>query len=152
MICITGVPGSGKSTICKEIVSSGYDCRNVLDLNGAASCLEDDEMDIDCLKEHVVANLNDDAIVEGHYSHLLGCSIVFIIEREEDLINKTLIGRGYPPEKIDENLDALRSDIIYQEALEFLPASRIHRIQVDEGNPGYAAKKIIQLMGHAKKD
>lgn len=152
MICITGVPGSGKSTVCGILREQGFDCRNVLDLEGANSCLEGDEMDIDCLREKAIPYTNTGIIVEGHYSHILQCSMIFILERGEDIVSEALKQRGYPHEKISSNIDAIRSDIIYQEALESAPAPRIHRIVVHEGNPGAAAETIMKYAASARKD
>lgn len=152
MIGITGIPGSGKSSVCVALRRMGYDCRGVLDINGAKSCLEGEEMDIDCLREKLHGEEEEGLIIEGHYSHLLGCSMVFILQRPEGIILKVLRERKYPESKISENLDALRSDIIYQESLEFLPASRIHRIDVEEGNPEKAVLRIVEFLRHAKKD
>ncbi len=152
MISITGIPGSGKTSVCILLNQMGLDCRNVLDLEGATDCLEDEEMDIGCLREKIRRRPGDPAIIEGHYSHLLGCSEIFILERDEHVIRDILETRGYSNEKINENLDAMRSDIIYQESLEFLPTSRIHRIKVEEKHPEYAAKRIADFISNAKKD
>lgn len=152
MICITGIPGSGKSTVCSILSGLGYECMNVLDLPGARQCLDGDEMDLDCLLGISRQYVDSSLIIEGHYSHLLRCSMVFILERGENRIADVLSSRKYPGEKIEENIDALRSDTIYQEALELAPASRIHRITVMEGHPFETAEKIVAFMGEAKKD
>ncbi len=152
MIGISGIPGSGKSSVCDALRKLGYGCRNVLELEGALSCLDGEEMDVECLRERLSRAGERDIIVEGHYSHLLGPSAVFILERDEEKVAETLRGRGYSDEKINENLDALRSDIIYQESLEFLPSSRIHRIRVQEGDTEATANKILQFLNPAKKD
>ena len=137
--------------MCNALRKIGYDCRNVLELEGAVSCLDGEEMDLDCLMEKIKWANETDLIVEGHYSHLLGCSKVFILERDEEKVSEVMRERGYGEEKINENLDALRSDIIYQESLELLPSSRIHRITVVEGNPDETAEKILGLLEPAKK-
>ena len=152
MISITGIPGSGKSSVCSYLRNSGYDCRNILEIDEARDCLENDEMDIDCLRDRIKWEGKPCIIIEGHYSHLLPCEMVFILERDEAETGKTLLQRGYSKEKVEENLDALRSDIIYQEALELLPSSRIHRIKVVESNSELAALKIVDHIRLSKKD
>ena len=152
MISISGIPGSGKSSVCSYLRNLGYDCRNILDIDDARDCLENDEMDIDCLNDRINWENKSSILIEGHYSHLVPCTMVFILERGEEETGKTLLERGYSMEKVEENLDALRSDIIYQEALERLPSSRIHRIKVVEGNPELTALKIIDFIKSSKKD
>ncbi len=152
MISITGIPGSGKSSICSYLRNLGYDCRNILDIDDARNCLENDEMDMDCLNDRIKWESKSGIIIESHYSHLVPCATVFILERGEEETGKTLLERGYSREKVEENLDAMRSDIIYQEALERLPSTKIHRIKVVEGNPELTALKIVEFLKPSKKD
>ena len=152
MISITGIPGSGKSSICSYLRKLGYDCKNILDIDDARDCLENGEMDLDCLNDRIKWESMSGIMIEGHYSHLVPCTMVFILERGEEETGKTLLERGYSKEKVEENLDALRSDIIYREALERLPSSRIHRIKVAEGNPELTALKIVEFLRPSKKD
>ncbi len=121
-------------------------------MDGARDCVENNEMDMDCLRDRIKWEGKSGIIIEGHYSHLLPCEMVFILERDESETGKTLLQRGYSKEKVEENLDALRSDIIYQEALELLPSSRIQRIKVVEGNLELAALKIVDHIRLSKKD
>lgn len=145
MIAITGVPGSGKSTICRELNLRGMHCVNAMEIPGAAICAEGEEVDLECLSERL-ATSGLESVVEGHFAHLLGCTHAIICERSEASVRETLEDRGYPMEKVEENIDALLSDSIYQEALESLPSTRIHRLQIVEGEIGQAADQCIELI------
>lgn len=150
MICISGIPGSGKTTLCEVLRQAGTDCIHVLDIPGSTQCLEGDEVDLQCLREKAEVMANSGVIIEGHYSHLLQCNAVIILERDEEYIRKELENRGYSSEKIEENVDALRSDVIYQEALEKLPSTRILRIKVSEGQPDIVLNMALQFIMQQK--
>ncbi len=142
---LTGVPGSGKSTLCKSLNELGFTCLNALDFKGADHCVENKEVDTECLKQ-LIEKKEGDFVVESHFSHFLGCDYVIILERGEKATQAELEKRNYSPGKISENLDALRSDTIYYEALEKLPAGRISRIKVTEGRMDLALSKFVELI------
>lgn len=145
MICITGSPGSGKSTVARELRKMGYKVLGIHDIPGAEQCIRDQEADLECLS-YLVKDMGDSVILEGHYSHLMGCSYVFILYRDEERIKTTLESRGYDPEKVKENLDAQRCDQFFSESLDLLPRGRIFRIEAVEGNPEATAIRIDTIM------
>lgn len=150
MICITGIPGSGKTTLCSKLRDHGIKCISVLEIPGAENCRNGDEVDIDCLKEKFDGILDTDIMVEGHYSHLLKCNSVIILDREEMAVTLELRNRGYSEKKINENLDALRSDVIYRETLDLMPSTRIRRIKVQEGRPEVTLNEVLDYIGRQK--
>lgn len=149
IFCITGVPGSGKSTICRELSRRGIPCINAMEIPGANACRDGDEVDLDCLKSVVHAGLREE-VVEGHFTHFLGCQGVIIVERDEDRVMDVLRMRGYAEAKMDENIDVLRADTIYQEALEFLPSTRIHRLRNVEGTVESSVEDCMRILEYWK--
>lgn len=149
MWCISGIPGSGKSTICRLLDEKGISCRNALEFQGSSECVQEGEVDTQCLK-FIIAGQKDSIAVESHFSHLLGCSSVIILERSEEGTRNELENRGYSEAKISENIDALRADVIYSEALEILPAGKIHRVQVEENKIEDALVKCMKLIVESK--
>ncbi len=142
MICITGSPGSGKSTVASVLRSRGFAVRNVLDFPGSMDCVSNGEASIDCLRA-VTGKLSlPGEFVEGHYSHLMDCSSVIILDRDEAQVLAELSSRGYSRDKIMENLDALRCDLYFSESMELLPRSRIRRVLVVEGDPEFTAALV----------
>ena len=143
MICITGSPGSGKSTVTTILRTRGFTVHNVLDFPGSMECVSNGEADIECLRAVTSRLCGAGDIIEGHYSHLLNCDFVIVLDRDEEQLLAELTSRGYHSNKIMENVDALRCDLYYSESLEMLPRSRIKRISVVEGNPELTAT-IVQ--------
>lgn len=146
MICITGVPGSGKTTVSRKLKDMGFNCIRAEEIKGYSECIEADQVDVDCLKGKLSSMETKDLIVESHYSHLLGCDLILILERSIEEVRKTLVDRGYTVEKINDNLDALMSDSIYYESLESLPAPLIKKITVKEYDTNGTASACAKIV------
>ncbi len=143
-IAVTGVPGTGKSTLCKELRSEDFrivDLNNVSEENG---CTEDGNVSIECLEERI-KSLNG-FLLDGHYSHLLTVYGVIIMECSSEVLEKRLILRGYEKKKIDENIDCLLSDSIWFESRDMYPESRIVRIRSDREGSLNKAKEFIRRL------
>ncbi|MHB8360902.1 MAG: AAA family ATPase [Thermoplasmataceae archaeon] len=147
-ICITGVPGSGKSYLAVKIRDIRYTVGDLNTLASEAGCMIGEEVDIECLAA-VLENSNI-GIVEGHYSHLLPCRAIIITEATEECIEGRLKLREYSKEKIEENLDALRSDSIFSEALDRIPATRIMRIDTTNGIDERGMNRILLFIEQYK--
>ncbi|MGC8599043.1 MAG: adenylate kinase family protein [Thermoplasmata archaeon] len=149
-ICITGTPGTGKSTISKLIPGKSIDLNEFARENG---CLKGYDrkrrvrvVDIQCLKEKL-RDLND-AILVGHYSHLLDCHIVIVFRTNPSILEKRLRERNYTQEKIRENMEAEALGIITQEALELCRnVYEIDTTSSDEGEILNIIEKIIEGKG-----
>ncbi len=126
MICITGIPATGKTTVCNYLKSMGIQCSSLNDVAEERQLIQNGCVDIDSLKEIKM----DCTVVEAHYSHLLKCDYVIILKDDEDAILGRMNERKYSKEKISENLDVQRSDTIYYEALDHLPGNRIFTVNV----------------------
>ena len=50
MICLSGIPGTGKTTICRMLRESGINCASADETAEKDGCLKDEEVDIDCLR------------------------------------------------------------------------------------------------------
>lgn len=78
------------------------------------------EVDVDKLAESV-ARMEEDALIEGHLSHLLGVDVAIVLRCSPRILKKRLIGKGWSEAKIMENLEAEAVDVILIEALESAP-------------------------------
>ena len=141
-LCITGVPGTGKTALCTCLNSLGVECVSAADLARDLNCIDSDTVDVDCLRE----KCGDQEIVEGHFSHLLGCRKIVILTCSEDVLEKRLLERGYSEEKIRENMEAQRSGIIYSESLDLIPSLRIMEIETSKILPEETAQRILAFL------
>ena len=146
VIALTGIPGTGKTSICHILRENGIKCFEALEIIGSDSCMENDEVDLDCLAQLWARSEENDVVIVSHYSHLLGADYVIILERKPEFIEKSLLERGYSSEKIFENMDSLYSDIIYQESLDRLPSTRIFRIMNVEDRKEKTAEDVKKII------
>lgn len=148
-ICITGTPGVGKSTVAGILRDSGFRVLSVGELaleEGFILGSNPDrgylEVDIESLCRHVEGLEGDDAILEGHLSHLCGCcSMVIVLRLHPRILEGRLRARGYPEEKIAENLDAEALDVCLVEAVE-IHGDRVHEVDTT-GRSASAVTEII---------
>lgn len=142
-VAVTGVPGTGKTTLCEALRSKGF---KTLDLNKFAmdqGCLENEEVLIECVMEKIDF---EGYILDGHYSHLLGCYCAIVTECDENVLVNRLRLRGYSKEKIEENIDCLKSDCIWNEAKDLLPYGRILRLNSEKKDSLNTALSFIERM------
>ncbi|MCL5679169.1 MAG: AAA family ATPase [Candidatus Thermoplasmatota archaeon] len=142
MICITGIPGTGKSTLCLNLNRNAATCRSANDEAQRLDCVSGDVVDIGRLR----AAINGVSIIEGHYTHLLDCECAIILTASEETIRKRLLDRGYSREKVEENIGAMLSDSIYYEALDRLPAGRIFKVSTDGENEGAVLARVMEII------
>ncbi|TAJ44518.1 adenylate kinase family protein [Methanofollis fontis] len=120
MTCITGTPGTGKSTVATELERRGHRVVRAGETVGAYLLGDDPERETHVVDAEAwaAAFTPVDGIVEGHLAHLLGCDRVVVLRCRPDLLTERLARRGYGQEKIRENAEAEALDVILIETLE----------------------------------
>ena len=128
LIAITGVPGTGKSSLGRHLSEAG---ETVIDIN--ATVIEYDfilgrdeerdslDVDINGLTGFVLALEGKDSrniFLEGHVSHLLPVDKVVVLRCRPEVLKTRLEERGWSGEKVRENLEAEAMAVITQEAVE----------------------------------
>ncbi len=120
IVCITGTPGTGKTTVCKNLA---WPCINLNELAKENGCMKGYDkkrkvriVDIDCLKDKL-KNLNN-IVLESHYAHFMKCDVVIVLRTSPSILKNRLVEKGFDYKKIMENLEAEALGIITQEALD----------------------------------
>lgn len=149
MICISGVPGTGKSTVGALLSEMGLMVCDAASVAEEAGCISGEEVDIQCLQQR--GNFTGCDVLQSHFSHLVLCDKVVILETDPDMLSRRLEERGYSDQKVRENIDAQLSGTIYYESLDRLPAGRISRIDTTSDPPQSTARKIALLVESDEK-
>ena len=106
MCCITGVPGTGKSSVSSLLEERGYPVIRLVDVIGEYTLSVDTERMTTIVDEERLSREFSpvDGYVEGLLTHFLPCDRVVVLRCRPDVLRKRLVDRGYTPVKVDENV------------------------------------------------
>jgi len=150
LVAISGTPGTGKTAVCAALSSRGY---AVLDLDeiarregfvvGRDASRRADEVDVEALRAslRVPAKV---AFLKGHYSHQMDVNLAVILRCRPSVLRARLEARGWPPEKVRENVEAEAIDVILQEAVGRLPF--VFEVDTTAATPGESAEAILAIL------
>jgi len=144
MICISGVPGTGKSSVSKILRGMCYNVIAQNDTTASYFICDDPGRDTAVIDEDRWAAEFEpfDGIIEGHLTHLLECDRLVILRCRPDILEARLAKRGYSPEKVRENVEAEALDTILVEALENHKEDIILELDTSERTPEDIAAEI----------
>ena len=150
LVAITGTPGTGKSSTCAVLASRGY---AVIDLDevarrdglvvGRDEARGTDEVDVEGLREglRIPAKI---AFLKAHYSHLMDVNLVVVLRCRPSSLRARLETRGWPGEKIRENVEAEAIDVITQEAVRRIPF--VYEIDTTDRTPERTADAVLGIL------
>ena len=150
IVAITGTPGTGKSSSCDVLAKRGY---VVVDLDeiarreglivGRDEKRDTDEVDIDALREglRIPAKV---AFLKGHYSHRMDVNLAVVLRCRPSALRARLEARGWPAEKVRENVEAEAIDVILQEAVARLPF--VFEVDTTNATPEETVEAILAIL------
>ncbi|MFA4646515.1 adenylate kinase family protein [Pyrococcus kukulkanii] len=155
IIAITGTPGVGKTTVAKKLAKKlGYEYLSLRDfaIEKGVGVEKDGELEIevDELAYHVEKDLKGrNIILDGHLSHLMPADIVIVLRAHPKIIGERLKDRGYPEEKVKENVEAELVDVILIEAVE--EHENVIEVNTTGKTPEEVVEEIIGLLKEGRK-
>ncbi len=121
-VALTGTPGTGKTTIARGLGGLGL---RVIDLGAFAAAhglseptADGDIVDLEAFAGKLPSRPGETILIEGHLSHLLPVGLAIVLRCNPEVLRRRLAERGWPKEKIEENVEAEAIDVILLEALE----------------------------------
>jgi adenylate kinase len=155
IICVSGSPGTGKSTLSKKLSKSldyGYLDINVLIKKEKLSEGYDKEnkceiIDVKKLNKVLIKIIKDSKkslIIDSHLSHYLSkkyVSLCIVTTCDIKVLKDRLKKRGYSAKKIKDNLESEIFDSIVIEAKE-----KKHNLLIVNTTEGYKLKDIVNFI------
>ncbi len=129
ILAITGTPGTGKTSVCKALGHEIMDLNSVIEEQGFYTGIDRERgcliADLDKLEEYVQQRHEQQQqqeqkrlIIEGHLAHLLSPEVAIVLRANPSVLAERLKQKGFPPQKIKENVEAETLDVILAEAVE----------------------------------
>src|SRR2546427_2688721 len=150
VVASTGTPGTGKSAACSVLSSRGYAVIDLDDLArreglvvGRDPVRGTDEIDVDALRERIRVPAKI-AFLKSHYSHLMDVNLALVLRCRPSVLRARLEARGWPVEKVRENVEAEAIDVILQEAVARLPF--VFQIDTTSTQPTDTAEAILEIL------
>lgn len=146
MITITGTPGTGKTTLSILFEQEGY---SVLRLNEYMEGKDIGEV-IDGEREVEVSemissleeeDLDEDTVIEGHLSHKIDSDVCIVLRCSPRELNKRLEKRDYSQDKIRDNVESEKIDLVLAEAES--GQDQIIELDTTEDSPEQTFQKAI---------
>ncbi len=123
IISVTGTPGVGKTTLSKLLAKRlGYEYVSIKEFaveKGIGTKVGNElEIDVEKLAEAMSREFRGkNVIIDGHLSHFVPADLVIVLRAHPRLIAERLKERGYPEEKLAENIEAEFVDVVLVEAI-----------------------------------
>ncbi len=150
LVAITGTPGTGKSSVCDVLAKRGYvvaDLDEIARREGLIVGRDErrgtDEVDVDALR-HGLRIPSKVAFLKSHYSHRMDVNLAVVLRCRPSVLRIRLEARGWPPEKVRENVEAEAIDVILQEAVARLPF--VFEVDTTNATPGDTAEAILAIL------
>jgi adenylate kinase len=124
ILVITGTPGTGKTSVCTACGLECMDLNSVIEEKGFYTGVDTLRgsliADLDKLDEYVRHKEERRSVVmaESHLAHLLKPDVAIVLRAKPSVLTERLKQKGFPPQKIQENVEAETLDIILAEAVE----------------------------------
>ncbi|MBI5158935.1 adenylate kinase family protein [Candidatus Micrarchaeota archaeon] len=157
-IVITGVPGTGKSTLAKKI--AGKTCAELVELNELVKekklftkTWKDGTLEADLkklereVKKIFLKGRKRNVIVEGHLACEMKLKVdaVIVLRANPKILEKRLKKRGYAKKKIEENVLAEMLDYCTVKSIENFKKAKIFEVETSASEQENA-KKIIGII------
>ncbi len=117
-VALTGVPGTGKSSVGGILAERGWRVEGVNSMAERCGLVAEGEVDLDVLARQLPIEGDEPLIIEGHFSHLLPVDIAIVLRCHPEVLRERLKRKGWPDDKVAHNVEAEAVDFVTLEALD----------------------------------
>jgi adenylate kinase len=161
LLSLCGTPGVGKSTISKLLEAEGWeliDLREMIEELGLYDHRDEEtgELVVDLLllrqqlEEHFGSH-EGDVVLDGHLAYLAPADICILLRLDPDVIEERLRPRGYPENKVRDNMEAEAVASVLVDAMD-IEDERLSGRNWDELIPGTGPVFEIDTTGSSEDE
>lgn len=144
-IGITGTPGTGKSTVAEALDQEVISIKEFAKEKGLGEEVEGIfEVDVEAVNQE----LPEDCWVEGHLAHKMDLDYCIVLRTRPDVLEDRLEDRDYNEEKVEENIEAEKMDLILSEAFE---NSKIYEIDTTDKSVEEVVQEINEAVNNKEE-
>ena len=162
VIVITGTPGTGKTTVTKNLQEKGYFTINLETFAKKYDCIAGyddlrqskiiDTEKLESVLQKYLAAGRGIVIIEGHYADIVPEQFVlkcFVLSCPIENLRPRLEIRGYPIQKIDENIQSVIMKVCWTDALDLYGPAKVTKI---DDMPIEDVADLIDTYGHIARN
>jgi adenylate kinase len=154
IVGVTGTPGTGKKSVAPRLAKLiGAKCMSLNEVARSFGLLTkrgaEWEVDADRLRTRLDVLAGPSVL----YGHLLPYSVdpqlvshVVVLRCEPKVLKRRLLGRGYPPRKVMDNVESELIGLVSSEAFEAFGERRTFEVDTSEATPESAARLAKRVM------
>lgn len=161
VILFTGVPGVGKTTIARMLADRMrgvyIDLSDLAKREGIITGFDEQRgtyiVDLDGMRARLALVLEegeDPLILDGHFAADVvpsrAVSFAFVLRRAPWMLKEELGARGYPVEKVMENVEAELLDVCLVEAVDVLGPERVCEIDTTHRTPEEVVDEALYVI------
>ncbi len=159
IIGITGTPGSGKKSIAPLIAKRlSLPCVSLNDIAFSEGLVSADgekgEVDTALLRRAVEKHITDRAVVHGHlFPYVFRAAAaekVVVLRCEPRVLKARLMARGYPMEKVVENVEAELIGLIASDSQDAFGEAKTREFDTSATSPREASEGVCRILRGAK--
>lgn len=117
---------------------------------GRDEARQTDEVDLDLLEEalgrHLVSEGAEAVLLVGHMAHLMPCDTVVVLRTSPGVLRARLEDRGWPPTKVDENVEAEAVGVVLVESMELEPPVPVYEVDTSKGQVEDSARLVAATL------
>lgn len=153
LLGLTGTPGTGKKSVAPLVAKNqGVPCIGLNDLAESLGAISARSHEVDAvqLKKQIPGAVPDKALVYGHLlPYVLDRKSVdrVIVLRCDPLVLKArLLDRGYPPDKVRQNVEAELIGLVSADAFRVFGPSKTWELDTTGVRPGETASAALAIL------